>query len=178
MKSRYKIFDNDDRPYFLTFNVLKNIPVFTNSSYMDIIIENFLFYQQNQNMKIYSYVIMDNHIHLIASHINNLTDIVRNYKSYTAKKILKVLKSDKRGWILSLLQQFKASYKTESKYQFWEEGKHPKQIQNIEIFNQKTEYIHFNPVRRGLVENEIDWLYSSARNYHDESSVFKIDVLE
>jgi len=178
MKSRYRIFDKDDRPYFHTFNVWKNIPVFTNSSYMDIVLENFMFYQREQGLKIFSYVIMDNHIHIIASHQENLSQVIQNYKSFTAKKFLEKLKLDKRKWILDLLKMYKSDFKLKSQFQFWEEGSHPKQIQNIEMFNQKTEYIHYNPVRRGMVEKEEDWNYSSAKNYLGLNALFKIDELE
>ena len=178
MKSRYKILPNDDSLYFLTLNVFLKIPVFTNSSYMDIILENFAFYRENQHFKIFSYLIMDNHIHLIASHPDNLSQVIQNFKSYTAKKLLYSLKSDKRDWILQLMSAYKPDYKSESTYQFWQEGNHPKQIQDIEMYNQKVEYIHYNPVRRGLVSNEEDWVYSSARNFLGLDSVFQVDELE
>ncbi len=179
MKSRYRIFENDDLPYFLTMNVFLKIPVFTNSLYMDVIIDNFQYYRKNQDLKIFSYVIMDNHVHLIASHNGDLSRTIQSFKSFTAKKIIGLLHKDKRKWILKLLSEFKPEHKTSSQHQFWEEGNHPKQLQNIEMFNQKTEYIHYNPVRRGLVENEVDWIYSSARNYFDYEGkvVFEIDEL-
>ncbi len=178
MKSRYKIFKNDDSLYFLTLNVIKKIPVFTNSSYMNIILENFTFYRENQHLRIFSFVIMDNHIHLIASHQDDLSKIIQNYKSYTAKKLLHRLQSDNRDWILKLMSEFKPDYKQESTYQFWEEGNHPKQIQNMKMFNQKVEYMHYNPVRRGLVSNEEDWVYSSARNFLGLESIIQVDELE
>ena len=178
MKSRYKILKNDNSLYFLTLNVILKIPVFTNSSYMDIILENFAFYREHQHLKIFSYVIMDNHIHFIASHPDNLSQVIQNFKSYTAKKLLHRLQSDNRNWILELMTNLKADYKTESTYQFWQEGNHPKQIQDIEMYNQKVEYIHYNPVRRGLVSNEEDWIYSSAKNFLGLESVFQVDELE
>ncbi len=178
MKSRYKILQNDNSLYFLTLNVLKKIPVFTNSSYMNIIMENFTFYRENQHLNIFSYVIMDNHIHLIASHPDNLSQLVQNLKSFTAKELIERLHEDERDWILKLMSEYKPDYKQESTFQFWEEGNHPKQIQNIVIFNQKVDYIHYNPVRRGLVANEEDWVYSSARDFLGLDPVFQVDRLD
>ncbi|MCF7857988.1 MAG: transposase [Candidatus Cloacimonetes bacterium] len=178
MKSRYKIFKDDDSPYFLTLNVFLKIPIFTNSSYMNIILNNFEFYRKEQKLRIYAFVIMDNHIHLIASHTNDLSGVVRNLKSYSAKKLIDCLKHDKREWILKLLSEYKPDFKQDSTYQFWQEGNHPKQIQNIKMFNQKAEYMHYNPVKRGLVQNEVDWIYSSARNFERLKSVFQIDLIE
>ena len=167
MKSRYKILQQDNGLYFVTLTVLLKIPIFTNSTYMNIIIENLKFYRKNQELKIFSYVIMDNHVHLILSHPENLTKVLQNFKSYSAKKLISSLKNDSRDWILSLMNNFKSKYKKGSIYQFWQEGNHPKKIVNIEMFNQKVEYIHHNPVRRGLVANAQDWIYSSARCYEN-----------
>jgi REP-associated tyrosine transposase len=178
MKSRYKIFKGDDSPYFLTLNVFLKIPVFTNSAYMNIILKNFKFYRDNQDLKIFAYVIMDNHIHMIISHPTDLSGLLRNFKSFTAKKLIERLHLDEKKWILQLMLENKPDYKQESTYQFWQDGNHPKQIQSIEMFNQKVEYIHHNPVKRGLLENGEDWLYSSARHFSGMESVFCIDEIE
>ena len=36
-------------------------------------------------------------------------------------------------------------------------------------------YIHENPVRSGLVEKAVDWMYSSQRNYSGLESLLEID---
>ncbi|MEX0721109.1 MAG: hypothetical protein WD059_10605 [Balneolaceae bacterium] len=33
------------------------------------------------------------------------------------------------------------------------------------MVNQKIEYIHHNPVKRGYVDRPVHWRYSSARDY-------------
>ncbi len=169
---------NDDSLYFLTLSVIKKIPVFTNLSYMNIILDNFTFYQENQHLRIICYVIMDNHIHMIASHPHNLSKVIKNFKSFTAKKLIERLYKDNRDWILQLMSEHKPDYKQESSFQFWEEGNHPKQIQELKMLNQKIEYIHYNPVKRGLVVNEKDWIYSSASNFLGLDSVFQVDKLD
>jgi hypothetical protein len=46
------------------------------------------------------------------------------------------------------------------------------------MLNQKTDYIHTNPVRRGYIDVPEHWRYSSARNYYlDDHSVLEIDPL-
>jgi len=34
------------------------------------------------------------------------------------------------------------------------------------MFYQKLNYIHRNPVEAGFIENEEDWIHSSARDFH------------
>jgi len=178
MRSRYKFDDSQNQLYFVTLTVVAKIPVFTNSRYMNVLIDNLKFYRRKEGLKIFYYVIMDNHIHMIISHGENTGGIIRNYKSYTAKEMLNFLKKDERKWIIYLMEHYKKQYKTESRYQFWQEGSHPKLIQSLEMLRQKIEYIHFNPVKRGLVLEPEDWLYSSARNFSDKGSIFELDEIE
>ncbi|MBM4067104.1 MAG: transposase, partial [Planctomycetes bacterium] len=69
-------------------------------------------------------------------------------------------------------------YETESDYQVWQEGIHPQLILNEEMLMQKIEYIHYNPVRHGLVDAPEHWRYSSSRNYLlNDHSVIPVDEL-
>ena len=88
MRSRYKFGDSQNQLYFVTLTVIAKIPVFTNSRNMDTLIDNFEFYRKNEGLKIFYYVIMDNHVHMIISHEYHVGMILKNYKSYTAGKIL------------------------------------------------------------------------------------------
>ncbi|NQT64945.1 MAG: transposase [FCB group bacterium] len=178
MRSRYKFIDSENSIYFLTFAIIEKIPVFTNSKYCDIIIENFEFYRSERGLQILSYVIMDNHIHAIMSHNEDIGKAVQDFKKFTAKQILELLENDSRHWIKSLMKLFKKPHKTRSAFQFWEEGSHPILIQGQKMFNQKAEYIHNNPVKRGLVFEDKDWYYSSARNLYGLENPFKVDVLD
>jgi putative transposase len=66
------------------------------------------------------------------------------------------------------LDQFafrKARHKTDRDHQLWQEGSHPQQIMSDDMMRQKIDYIHYNPVKRGFVDDPIHWRYSSARNY-------------
>ena len=177
MRSRYKFVDSNNSLYFLTFTVIGKIPVFINSKYCDVIIENFEFYRRKRGLQTFSYVIMDNHVHVIMSHYEDISKVVQDFKKYTAKLMLQLLQTDSRYWIKSLMKFSKKPYKTKSIYQFWEEGSHPELIQNQKMFNQKIEYIHNNPIKRGLVWEDRDWYYSSARNLYGLKNPFDINVL-
>ena len=178
MRTRYKFSEVKNQLYFVTVSVIEKIPVFTNSTYMDVLIDNMKFYRKQEDLKIYYFVIMDNHMHLIVLQKDNISRVLQNFKSYTAKEILKLLEKDKRKWILYLMEYFKKDYKRDSKYQFWQEGSHPQLIHSWDMLRQKANYIHFNPVKRGLVSEPADWLYSSARNFEGKESIFEVDELE
>jgi len=90
---------------------------------------------------------------------------VANFKSYTARQLIDLLKSKNAETLLEQLSFCKAAHKIDRDYQLWQEGSKPKQISSDEIMVQKVEYIPLNPVKRGYVDDPVHWRYSNARNY-------------
>jgi REP element-mobilizing transposase RayT len=177
MRSKYRII-NEEGVYFITSTIIEWIPIFTNRKYFDIIINAFKFSQVKKGLKIYAYIILDNHFHAIVSH-PELSRVIQSIKSFTAKEIVSELEIDKKQWALNIFKYQKKPYKEESLYQAWQEGVHPQLIQNQEMFNQKVQYTHFNAVERGLVQVPEHWYYSSASAFAGASEIpLKIDVLE
>lgn len=161
-RSRYKITDTT-APHFLTLTVLHWLPIFTRPETVSILLNSFRFLQ-HENLKIYAWVILENHLHLIAQS-DDLAKHIQRFKSYTAKQILQLLVERNIKTLLDQLNFYKKAHKAETQYQFWQEGTHPELIQNDEIMRQKISYIHENPVKRGYVDLPEHWRYSSARDY-------------
>ena len=162
-RSRYKVFETE-YPYFLTCTVVGWLPVFTRPETVQILFDSWRFLQDNNRMKVYGYVILENHLHLIASS-GDLSKEVGDFKSFTARQILNFLEQQNAHLLLEQLKWHKAKHKADRDYQLWQEGSHPQQIQNEEMMRQKLDYIHQNPVVRGYVEEPVHWRRSSARNY-------------
>lgn len=162
-RSRYQIY-NETAPYFLTCTVLNWTPLFTRSATVQIILDTLNYRQQGRDFKIYAYVILENHLHLVAQS-PCLTKEIASFKSYTAHYLIDYLKQQNAIRILEQLHAFKKQHKTDRHYQVWEEGSHPEEIQTQTMLQQKIEYIHNNPVKRGYVDEPAHWRYSSARNY-------------
>ncbi|MCK4312488.1 MAG: transposase, partial [Candidatus Cloacimonetes bacterium] len=98
---------------------------------------------------------------------------IQRFKSYTATEILNYLRNISKSKVLNNFNYLNKL--THSKHKLWEEGFHPKMIENVNIMNEKVKYIHGNPVRRGYIDNPADWRYSSARNYEGQPGL--IDVI-
>ena len=94
MRSRYKIVE-DDSIYFMTSTIIEWIQVFTKKEYFNIIVQSLSYCRQKKGLKLFAYVVLDNHIHFIAS-ADNLSQIVRDFKIYTAREIIKTAMSDNR----------------------------------------------------------------------------------
>ena len=162
-RSRYRIYEQS-QPHFLTCTVVAWLPIFTRRDTVQIILDSWRFLQKENRLVLYGYVILENHLHLIAS-AGNLSKTVKEFKSFTALRLLDCLKEQHATTLLQELQFYKARHKIESEHQLWQEGSHPQQIQGDEMMVQKLEYMHNNPVERGYVDEAVHWRYSSARNY-------------
>jgi len=170
-RSRYKIID-PVMPHFMTCTILHWIPLFTRPATVEIIYES-LVYLMKDGLKLYAYVILENHLHLIAQSRDLNRDIAR-FKSFTANQLIKYLKQNHLVGVIDQLQFYKKAHKRDRLLQLWQEGIHPEWIQNEAMMKQKIDYIHHNPVKRGYVDQARDWRYSSARNYLGETGL--IDV--
>ena len=163
MAYEYRIKDQH-AVYFITSTVHQWVDVFSRQDYADIIINSLNYCQKEKGLIIYAWVIMSNHIHLIVqSHENHLSDIIRDFKKFTASQIIKAIennpKESRKKWLLWLL-------KKEDKIWFWEEGYHGEEIEKDDFFQTKLKYIHMNPVRAGIVEKEEEYLNSSCADYY------------
>ncbi len=160
MRSKYKIL-NQEGLYFITSSIVGWLPVFYSEKYLNILIESIKFSQTKKNIKLYAYVLLDNHFHLIVSG-DNLSNVMKSIKSFTAKEIINQLKIDQKEVYLNHFKINKLKYKVKSEYQVWQESYHPQELISDNIIQQKVEYIHLNPVRKGIVTEPEHWKYSSA----------------
>src|SRR5881409_3360634 len=64
-RSRYK-FGDDPYPSFLTCTVVAWLPVFTRSETVQIVLDSWRFLQDRQRLVLLGYVILENHLHLVA----------------------------------------------------------------------------------------------------------------
>ena len=172
-RSRYKIYE-PSHPHFITCTILHWIPIFTRIETTQIVFDSLKYLQKNNNLKIYAYVILENHLHLIAQSDDIAKDIAR-FKSFTAREIIDYLKSKNVKTILEQLSFYKKAHKIDREFQLWQEGSQPKLIQGEEMMRNKINYIHNNPVKRGYVDKACHWRYSSARDYDGINGLIDIE---
>ncbi len=172
-RTRYKMLEGDHSPYFLTATTVNWLPLFSDPAVAQIVLDSLSFLQREKRLTIYAYVLMKNHIHLIAS-AEDLSKEIANFKSFTARQSIDHYAEEDNQSILKQLAFYKLPHKTDREYQFWQEGSQPKRIQSEATFRQKMDYIHFNPVRGGYVSEPEGWQYSSARNYAGLDAVLDI----
>ena len=178
MQGGYIIRDQN-LPHFITATVIDWVDVFTRQNYRDIVIECLDYCIKNKSMIVYGYAIMSNHIHIIVqSGDGKLSDLMRDFKKFTASKIIEKIKSDpesRREWILERFKLATENHSRNKNYQFWQYGNHPEEIYSTKFMWSKLDYIHLNPVRAGLVEKASHYIYSSASNYVCDKGILEIE---
>ena len=181
MKEGYIIRDQT-LPHFLTITVVDWIDVFTRKCHRDIVIDCFEYCIKNKGMILYSYVIMSNHIHMIVqSNEGKLSDLIRDFKKFTSKTILEKIQSEpesRREWMLERFKLATESHSRNKNYQFWQLSNHAEEIYSEKFMWSKIDYIHFNPVRAGIVVSPQDYIYSSASNYVNEKGIIDVEIVQ
>ncbi len=175
-RSRYKFVEGyEHSPYFLTATTVNWTPRFSSHALVQILLDSLRFLQTSARPTLYAYVILENHLHLVAAS-PDLSAAISSFKFYTARQMIDFLEINKTAHVLHQLEFYKAMHKTDRTYQVWQEGSHPELIQGEAMVRQKIEYIHNNPVQRGYVDLPIHWRYSSARNYGEMEGLLEVQT--
>jgi len=172
-RSRY-IITETNQPHFMTCTVVEWLAVFTRPETVQIILDSWQYQRQQAGLKLYGYVILENHLHFIAQ-APELDKCVASFKAYTARQIIDHLRRQETERLLERLHFAKAAHKYDREHQFWQEGVHAELILNETMMRQKLDYIHNNPVKRGYVNLPWYWRYSSASNYEGMAGLIEID---
>ena len=162
MRSRYRV-HHPDRAHFVTCTIVEWLPVFTSAACRDILVRSLEHCRRQKSLKIYGWVILDNHFHGILA-APDLSAVLRDLKSFTARELLRQLEIEGRDWLLEQLRYRRAAHKP-TEHQVWQEGSHPQVIADDAMMHQKLEYLHNNPVKRGWVAAPEHWRYSSAHEW-------------
>lgn len=169
--------------YFITTTVVDWVDIFTRPRYKHIILDSLSYCQQKKGLKLYAWVLMSNHFHAIVSAGGEqaVSDIVRDFKKFTSKQIVKELEADlqesRREWILDRFRFAGANDKKITNYRVWQDGYHSESIYSYEFYRQKLNYIHDNPVRQEIVAHQEDYFYSSAVDYAGGKGLLDVIIL-
>ncbi len=149
-------------PKFYTVTILEWKWLLAPDKYKDVVVSSLRFLVEDGRVRIYAFVIMSNHIHLIWQMEPgfNQPAVQRDFLKFTAQKI----KADLRRHHPRVLEQFLVNT-SDRKYQFWERNSLCIDLRVSAVFRQKLEYIHRNPVKASLSKTPEGYKYSSALFY-------------
>jgi REP element-mobilizing transposase RayT len=178
MPKGYQINDQTT-PYYLTFQVVYWIDLFSRQVYRDIVIDSLRYCQREKGLEIFAWVIMSNHMHILArSATGQLSSTIRDFKKFTSKAIVQnVLNGNaesRKEWMLRLFRHAAKRQNKAGEYQVWTHENHAIETTSNAFIESKVEYIHENPVRAGIVQKPEDYIYSSAPVYAGNQGLIDI----
>jgi putative transposase len=156
-------------PQYITATILDWKMLLKPKKCKDIIIESLRFLVEKERVIIYGFVILDNHIHIIwqMKQGHKAENVQRDFLKYLVQEFKKLLEMHDKVF----LEQFKVS-KKDRNYQFWQRNSLSIPLYTKEVFEQKLDYVHYNPVNAGLCDLPEEYYYSSANFYHTGIDVF------
>jgi REP element-mobilizing transposase RayT len=101
----------------------------------DIVVRSLEYCREYKGLAIYAWVILDNHLQAILA-APDLSAVLRDLKSFTAKQLVEQIKVERREWLLNQLRHYRAAHKA-NEYQLWQEGSHPQRILHDEMMEPK-----------------------------------------
>lgn len=176
MSRNYKFLDPEGI-YFVSFAVVEWLDVFSRNEYKNILLESLKFCQKKKGMVIFAWCIMPNHVHLVfrSSGGQKPESLLGDFKRFTSKSVVKAIIDNplesRKGFFLEQFLKAGSKSSNVNTFQFWRHDNKPIELWSNKVIDEKINYIHNNPVKRGLVSRAEDYMYSSAKDYAGEKGL-------
>ena len=155
MPTGLKRFHQSRQSHFVTFRCYRRRPKFVDATVYDLFpvcLENM---RRRFAMRIYGYVVMSEHVHLLLSEPEQgtLADAMHYLKLSFAKRVRSLC----RAQVSVQKQDANLGHQSSS---FRQKRYYDRNVRDMREFTVKLHYLHRNPVKRGLVKEEGDWKWS------------------
>jgi len=169
--------------HYLTTNVYRKARIFDSERFKRSFVRTLDELRNELGFKIIGYVLMPEHSHLLVwpGPLADPSQIMQKLSERTANFILRDLRRNLViPWCEKMLRRFALppSVHHHAHYRVWNRGGYDMNIWTEKKIREKLQYMHNNPVKRGLVAQPGDWPWSSWRYYYlQDSSLLAIDRL-
>ena len=160
-----KHFNDPGHIHFLTFSCYKRLPFFKSDRAKQWLVETIVTAREKHHFALIAYVIMPEHTHLLIQPLLREYDtaaILKSIKQPVSRKAKRFLEEKDSVW----LEKLTVRRGIRDVFRFWQAGPgYDRNIRDEEELLEKMQYIHNNPVKRGLVAAPEDWPWSSVGWY-------------
>jgi len=124
------------------------VDIFTRPHYKHTIVDSLEYCQQQKGLELYAWCLISNHLHLIASAKEscNLSNILRDFKKFTSKKIVATMleiNESRRDWMLNCFEYAGRYNRKIKNFKFWQDGNEAKEIHSNAFLEQKRRWTTF-----------------------------------
>ena len=171
--TKLRHYDDLETSRFVTFSCYQRLPLFGQKTTRDLFCSYLHQFREQTGIKILGYVIMPEHVHLVLHPPTgcSLGREIGKLKGRSANELLSTLKDTPLRLLCDGTQ-------TESRA-FWHRRCYDHNCRSRETTIEKIEYCHSNPVKRGLVSDPAEWIWSSYRWYNGyDDAILDIDDID
>ena len=140
-----------DVTFFVTASLEPRRPLFADPAAANLVLSSVNFFRTHGEIGLFAFVVMPDHVHFLLG-VNaplTISNFMRRFKNFVAHEL--------------------------GNGPIWEKGYWSEGVASQQAFHQKLDYIHRNPVADGLVTNEVDFEFSSARDYLRDPDSLRVD---
>jgi putative transposase len=172
-RKQVKHYDEPGHCHELTFSCYLRMPLLTNDQWRSMLSEAIDRAIERYAYRLVSFVYMPEQVHLIVlpTHPDSQTAaLLKAIKRPFSWRIKSLLVASDSPLLRTLMVRQRPGVTT---FRFWQEGSgYDRNLMEVHTVLAAIEYVHLNPVRRGLVSRATDWRWSSARAYlgHSEEA--------
>ena len=158
---KLKHYDGDGRARFVTFCTHKKMPLLTNNRYRKIVVESIAAIRDRYKLKLLGYVLMPEHVHIVVVPPEEvkLGPVIGKLKILSSKGIHELM----RNLNSPLIERLTVRRNKTDNFVFWQRRCYDHNCRDAESVWEKVNYCHNNPVKRGLVSEPQNWIWSSYR---------------
>ncbi len=154
---------------FVTAATHKRIPIFRSKALCKLFFITLQEIRDRFPYELFAYVLLPDHFHLLVRPADgNISRLMQKIKSLSARKIVEHLKETQSGKLLSALRKTRPG-RREHHYQIYQQSFRELILTNSRLIHQKIEYIHKNPLGKGLAEHIGAYSWSSCLAIYERS---------
>ncbi len=150
----------------LTFSTYKRMRFLTNNDWRRRLSDCLNAACDKREFDLVAFVYMPEHVHLLVYPCRKDPDIgafLASIKQPFSSQIKGVLEENRSSLLTKLTIRERPGKEV---FRFWQEGPgYDRNINTPDALQSSINYIHSNPVTKGLVKKAVDWTWSSARYY-------------
>ena len=162
--------------HFLTFSCYQRLPLLETVRARNAFVAALAKIRDRYHFLLVGYVVMPEHVHLLISEGPKCTPslVLKVLKQRVSRDLRKRKRRLARGQMRLAFKDGNAGLR-----RFWQPRFYDFNVYSSKKIREKLEYMHANPVKRGLVRNPGDWLWSSFLSYEKgEGGLVPIDFTD
>jgi putative transposase len=162
--------------HFVTFSCYRRRPLLGTARARNMFVKELSRVRREYGFLLVGYVVMPNHVHLLMSEPKKGTPstVMQMLKQRVSRKMRRKGRVSWKGQLSLRFPKFVAEVP-----QFWQPRFYDFNVYSHKKKKEKLEYMHANPVARGLVRHPKDWPWSSFSFYaKNEAGLAGIDAVD